>query len=88
MYKKVLDFVSYYNGIFDNKLQTQQPGDNHAFIQVRIVPVDIQCLKPASWDVCMFCMLSKSSSSDSLYMYVFMSLEFQAIKVIQPLEET
>ncbi|BFZ20082.1 hypothetical protein BsWGS_23121 [Bradybaena similaris] len=44
--KKVLDFVSYYNGIFDNQNQTQQPGDNHALIQVRVVPVDIPCLRP------------------------------------------
>ncbi|BFZ20085.1 hypothetical protein BsWGS_23124 [Bradybaena similaris] len=44
--KKVLDFVSYWNGLFDNENQTQQPGDNHALIQARLVPVDIECFRP------------------------------------------
>ncbi|BFZ20095.1 hypothetical protein BsWGS_23134 [Bradybaena similaris] len=44
--KRVLDFVSYYSGIWDNELQTQQPGDDHAFVQARVVPVDIECFMP------------------------------------------
>ncbi|BFZ20093.1 hypothetical protein BsWGS_23132 [Bradybaena similaris] len=44
--EKVLNFVSYWNGKFDNELQTQQPGDNHALAQVRVEPVDIDCFRP------------------------------------------
>ncbi|BFZ20090.1 hypothetical protein BsWGS_23129 [Bradybaena similaris] len=44
--KRALDFVSYVNGKLDNENQTQQPGDKHALIQVRNVPVDIPCLRP------------------------------------------
>ncbi|BFZ20088.1 hypothetical protein BsWGS_23127 [Bradybaena similaris] len=43
---KVLNFVDLFNGIIDNKNQTQQPGDDHALIQVRVIPVDIDCLRP------------------------------------------
>ncbi|BFZ20086.1 hypothetical protein BsWGS_23125 [Bradybaena similaris] len=44
--KKVMNFFSYVNGNFDNENQTQQPGDDHALIQVRNVPVDIECFRP------------------------------------------
>ncbi|BFZ20080.1 hypothetical protein BsWGS_23119 [Bradybaena similaris] len=43
--KKVYDFASYFIGAFDNEYQTQQPGDNHPFIQVRNVPVDTECFR-------------------------------------------
>ncbi|BFZ20094.1 hypothetical protein BsWGS_23133 [Bradybaena similaris] len=44
--KKVLDFLSYFTCVIDNKHQKQQPGDDHALIQARTVPVDIKCFKP------------------------------------------
>ncbi|BFZ20084.1 hypothetical protein BsWGS_23123 [Bradybaena similaris] len=43
--QKVLDFVSYFIGAFDNTNQRQQPGDDHPFIQIRNVPLDIECFK-------------------------------------------
>ncbi|BFZ20081.1 hypothetical protein BsWGS_23120 [Bradybaena similaris] len=44
--KKVLDFATIYNGDFDNRNQTLDPGDDHDFILVTLKPVDIECFRP------------------------------------------
>ncbi|BFZ20087.1 hypothetical protein BsWGS_23126 [Bradybaena similaris] len=45
MSKKVMDLVAYWAGVYDNTLQTKQPGDTHDLVQVRLVPVDIDCFR-------------------------------------------
>ncbi|BFZ20079.1 hypothetical protein BsWGS_23118 [Bradybaena similaris] len=44
--KRALDFANIFNGDFDNRNQTLQPGDDHDFTQMRLMPVDIECLRP------------------------------------------
>ncbi|BFZ20076.1 hypothetical protein BsWGS_23115 [Bradybaena similaris] len=44
--KRALDFTNIFNGDFDNRNQRLQPGDDHDFAQMRMIPVDIECFRP------------------------------------------
>ncbi|BFZ18690.1 hypothetical protein BsWGS_21729 [Bradybaena similaris] len=43
---RVMDFMSYYNGDFNNEAQTKLPHDNHHLVKARFIPVDVECFRP------------------------------------------